>query len=76
MHDDDCVLFKNLIYWNVVARLPHVPGIFKEEQVEAWKKVVDGVHAKAGFIFCQLWHVGRASHPGHLSFLNSSHNHN
>ncbi|GLJ29904.1 hypothetical protein SUGI_0591110 [Cryptomeria japonica] len=41
---------------------PHSPGIFSEEQVKAWKKVVDAVHAKGGIIFCQLWHVGRASH--------------
>ncbi|XP_057828462.1 12-oxophytodienoate reductase 7 [Cryptomeria japonica] len=41
---------------------PHSPGIFIEEQVMAWKKVVDAVHAKGGVIFCQLWHVGRASH--------------
>lgn len=45
------------------AGFPHVPGIFKEEQVAAWKKVVDAVHAKGSIIFCQLWHVGRASHP-------------
>ncbi|GLJ44137.1 hypothetical protein SUGI_0920430 [Cryptomeria japonica] len=41
---------------------PHSPGIFSEEQVKAWKDVVDAVHAKGGIIFCQLWHVGRASH--------------
>ncbi|XP_065848873.1 12-oxophytodienoate reductase 3 [Euphorbia lathyris] len=41
---------------------PHVPGIYTEEQVEAWKKVVDAVHLKGAIIFCQLWHVGRASH--------------
>ncbi|KAH9300554.1 hypothetical protein KI387_012137, partial [Taxus chinensis] len=41
---------------------PHSPGIFSEEQVKAWKKVVDAVHDKGGIIFCQLWHVGRASH--------------
>ncbi|KAF8023422.1 hypothetical protein BT93_F0813 [Corymbia citriodora subsp. variegata] len=34
---------------------------FTLEQVEAWKKVVDTVHSKGGIIFCQLWHVGRAS---------------
>lgn len=44
------------------AGFPHVPGIYNKEQVEAWKKVVDAVHAKGGVIFCQLWHVGRASH--------------
>ncbi|KMS96190.1 hypothetical protein BVRB_001000 [Beta vulgaris subsp. vulgaris] len=41
---------------------PHCPGIYTNEQVEAWKKVVDAVHAKGAVIFCQLWHVGRASH--------------
>ncbi|KAI6679726.1 hypothetical protein NL676_033607 [Syzygium grande] len=41
---------------------PHVPGIYTKEQIEAWKKVVDAIHAKGGLIFCQLWHAGRASH--------------
>lgn len=44
------------------AGFPHVPGIYNKEQVEAWKKVVDAVHKKGAVIFCQLWHVGRASH--------------
>uniref|UniRef100_A0A803M8H0 NADH:flavin oxidoreductase/NADH oxidase N-terminal domain-containing protein n=1 Tax=Chenopodium quinoa TaxID=63459 RepID=A0A803M8H0_CHEQI len=43
-------------------RFPHCPGIYTNEQVEAWKKVVNAVHAKGAVIFCQLWHVGRASH--------------
>ncbi|KAM6583616.1 hypothetical protein CsatB_010618 [Cannabis sativa] len=47
---------------NTAAGFPHVPGIYKEEQVEAWKKIVDAVHSKGSIIFCQLWHVGRASH--------------
>lgn len=41
---------------------PHCPGIYREEQVEAWKKVTDAIHSKEAFIFCQLWHVGRVSH--------------
>jgi 2,4-dienoyl-CoA reductase-like NADH-dependent reductase (Old Yellow Enzyme family) len=28
--------------------------------------VVDAVHAKGAIFFCQLWHVGRASHQGVL----------
>ena len=48
----------------VGTRFPHVPGIYSDAQVEAWKKVVDAVHAKGSVIFCQLWHVGRASHQG------------
>lgn len=47
-----------------LGRFPHVPGIYTEGQVEAWKPVVDAVHAKGSIIFCQLWHVGRASHQG------------
>ena len=38
------------------------PGIFTELQVEAWRKVTDAVHADDGYIFIQLWHVGRISH--------------
>ncbi|KAJ9168034.1 hypothetical protein P3X46_019609 [Hevea brasiliensis] len=38
------------------------PGIYTEQEVEAWKKVVDAVHAKGSIIFCQLWHVGMAAH--------------
>ncbi|KAF0890237.1 hypothetical protein E2562_002655 [Oryza meyeriana var. granulata] len=37
------------------------PGIWTKEQVEAWKPIVDGVHAKGGIFFCQIWHVGRVS---------------
>ncbi|KAK1371756.1 12-oxophytodienoate reductase 1 [Heracleum sosnowskyi] len=37
------------------------PGIWTKEQVEAWKPIVDAVHAKGGIFFCQIWHVGRAS---------------
>lgn len=40
----------------------NVPGIWKSEQVEAWKPVVDAVHEKGGIFFCQLWHGGRAFH--------------
>jgi 2,4-dienoyl-CoA reductase-like NADH-dependent reductase (Old Yellow Enzyme family) len=29
----------------------------------AWKKVTDAVHAHGGYIFVQLMHVGRLSHP-------------
>ncbi|KAA8523310.1 hypothetical protein F0562_009733 [Nyssa sinensis] len=55
---------------------PHCPGIYTKEQVEAWKKVVDTVHANGAVIFCQLWHVGRASHqvyqPGGAAPISST----
>jgi N-ethylmaleimide reductase len=41
---------------------PGVPGIYSEQQIEGWRKVVDAVHARGGVIFLQLWHVGRVSH--------------
>ncbi|KAH8490092.1 hypothetical protein H0E87_022568 [Populus deltoides] len=42
----------------------HAPGIWTREQVEAWKPIVDAVHAKGGIFFCQIWHVGRVSNSG------------
>lgn len=42
--------------------VPATPGIHSPEQIAGWKKVVEAVHAKGGFIFLQLWHVGRISH--------------
>lgn len=41
----------------------YTPGIFTDAQIAGWKKVTDAVHAKHGKIVCQLWHVGRYSHP-------------
>ncbi|XP_027095079.2 putative 12-oxophytodienoate reductase 11 [Coffea arabica] len=41
--------------------IPFSPGIWTKEQVEAWKPIVDAVHAKGGIIFCQIFHVGRVS---------------
>lgn len=38
------------------------PGLYMDEQTEAWRQVTDAVHAKGGKIFAQLWHVGRMSH--------------
>jgi 2,4-dienoyl-CoA reductase-like NADH-dependent reductase (Old Yellow Enzyme family) len=40
-----------------------VPGIWSEEQVEAWKPITDAVHGAGGLIFAQIWHVGRISDP-------------
>jgi len=38
------------------------PGIHTQEQVVAWKAVVDNVHAKGGKIVVQIWHTGLVSH--------------
>ena len=42
---------------------PNVPGIYNADQIAAWKKVTDAVHAKGSFIYCQLWALGRAAMP-------------
>ncbi len=38
---------------------PRIPGIFSEEQTEAWKKITEAVHAKEGLIYAQIAHPGR-----------------
>ena len=37
------------------------PGLYRDDQIAHWKKVVDAVHGKGGLIYSQLWHVGRSS---------------
>lgn len=39
------------------------PGIYTEQHVKGWKRVVDAVHAKGARIFLQMWHAGRQAHP-------------
>ncbi|WP_153130315.1 alkene reductase [Dechloromonas hortensis] len=43
-----------------------IPGLFNEEQVQAWRGVTEGVHQAGGRIFVQLMHTGRVSHPANL----------
>ena len=45
---------------------PYAPGIWTDEQTEAWKPVTSAVHAAGGRIFLQLWHMGRIVHPSFL----------
>ncbi|MGE3921168.1 MAG: alkene reductase, partial [Gammaproteobacteria bacterium] len=45
----------------------NTPGIYTKEQIAGWRKVTEIVHEAGGKIFCQIWHVGRVSHP---VFLN------
>ena len=42
------------------------PGIWSDEQAEAWKLTTKAVHDAGGLIFMQLWHVGRISDPSFL----------
>jgi len=40
------------------------PGIYSASQVAGWKLTTDAVHKVGGRIFLQIWHGGRACHPG------------
>jgi N-ethylmaleimide reductase len=42
---------------------PYAPGLWSDEQVEAWKPVTEAVHKAGGRIIAQLWHMGRIVHP-------------
>ena len=42
------------------------PGLHSAQQVAAWRKVTDAVHAAGGTIFAQLMHTGRIGHPSLL----------
>ncbi|WP_067177218.1 alkene reductase [Microtetraspora niveoalba] len=39
------------------------PGLHSDEQIQAWRKVTDAVHAAGGAIVAQLVHCGRIGHP-------------
>jgi 2,4-dienoyl-CoA reductase-like NADH-dependent reductase (Old Yellow Enzyme family) len=45
----------------------NVPGLWSEQQTEAWKPITAAVHKAGGHIYSQIWHVGRISDP---EFLN------
>ncbi|EIM79599.1 FMN-linked oxidoreductase [Stereum hirsutum FP-91666 SS1] len=45
----------------------HVPGIWSEEQIVAWKKITDAIHAKGSYVVMQLWALGRAADPSQLT---------
>ena len=38
------------------------PGLYSDEQVAGWAKIVSAVQARGGHMFAQLWHSGRSSH--------------
>ncbi|WP_175411025.1 alkene reductase [Streptomyces sp. TRM64462] len=48
---------------------PNTPGLHSDEQIAAWRKVTDAVHARGGRIFAQIMHAGRIGHPSLLADL-------
>ncbi len=45
---------------------PRIPGIFSQEQIEGWRKVIRAAQAGGAKIFLQLMHTGRVTHPLNL----------
>lgn len=39
------------------------PGIYTDAHIQGWKEITNAVHAKGSYIFIQLMHAGRMSHP-------------
>ena len=39
-----------------------VPGLYSEDQVTAWRPVVEAAKREGAVVYAQLWHVGRQSH--------------
>lgn len=42
---------------------PNVPGIWRDDQIAAWKEIVESVHNAGGYIWLQLWALGRTANP-------------
>lgn len=51
------------LIFQAAAGRRNIPGIWSEAQVAAWKEVVDAVHGKGSYIYCQIWATGRAGVP-------------
>jgi NADPH2 dehydrogenase len=45
----------------------NAPGVWNVQQIEAWRRVTDAVHARGCFIFLQLWALGRRANPDLLA---------
>jgi len=41
---------------------PLTPGLYTQDQIEAWQHVTKAVHEQGGVIYAQLWHTGRVGH--------------
>ncbi|KAJ5714404.1 uncharacterized protein N7483_011585 [Penicillium malachiteum] len=54
-----------------------VPGIWTTAQVEAWRAIVERIHAQESFVFLQIWATGRGAEPevvanNGIDFVSSS----
>lgn len=47
---------------NLMRGYVRAPGMWTQAHFDGWKMVVDRVHKKGAYMFCQLFHPGRLSH--------------
>ncbi|KIJ49075.1 hypothetical protein M422DRAFT_161647 [Sphaerobolus stellatus SS14] len=52
--------------------MANVPGLYTQEQIDAWKKVTQAVHVKGSYIYAQIWAIGRAADVNVLKAEDSS----
>ncbi|KAM5350756.1 hypothetical protein ACJ41O_007261 [Fusarium nematophilum] len=45
----------------------NIPGFVNDAQVDAWRQIIDAVHAKGSFFFQQIWALGRAAKPDYMA---------
>jgi N-ethylmaleimide reductase len=48
------------------AGYANMPGLYNQEQKEAWKPITKSVHDKGGKIYLQVMHTGRVGHSNNL----------
>ncbi|KAF8313589.1 FMN-linked oxidoreductase [Clavulina sp. PMI_390] len=60
------LISESIIIAPEAAGFDHMPGIWSEEQVAAWKRVTKAVHAKGSYIVAQLMAAGRFAMPESL----------
>ena len=46
-------------------------GIYTEKHIEGWRKVTDAVHGAGGYMYIQLMHAGRMSHPDNTPIIDN-----
>lgn len=51
---------------------PHMPGIWSQEQIDAWKPIVDDIHAKGCFVYCQIMAPGRINNKAGYPLYGAS----
>jgi NADPH2 dehydrogenase len=57
------ILSEAVIVSRLAGSIAHMPGVWSDAQVVAWKGVVDAVHAKGSYMFAQLVANGRCASP-------------